>query len=249
MSKKACIILAAGQGKRMNNPEVPKVLAPLSNKPLLWYVFEQIKPFMFDKVFVITGYKRNSVDGFIQDYNLTNCEVVHQLEQLGTGHAVAQAKEKFTDVDCDVLILCGDVPLLQNRTIGEVFHFHYQNDSDVTVVSSITENPTGYGRIIRDENKNFIKITEEKDASDSEKSIKEVNSGIYVVKSKLLFSALEKVSNQNNQNEYYLTDIIGILKSESKKVMAEPLVSFDEIQGINTADDLARAEKYLKYMS
>ncbi len=243
--KKACITLAAGQGKRMGNPETPKVLATLHSKPLLTYVFDVLLQLDFDLNVTITGFKKEIVDKFVQDFDLPNNHIVHQLEQLGTGHAVNQAREHFKNEDFDVLILCGDVPLLQKHTILELFKAHYKNDCDLSVLSAMTEAPQGYGRIIRDDNGMFLAIKEEKDANIAQRAIKEVNSGIYIVKSKMLFEALSIVGNSNAQGEYYLTDVVGILANQNKIVEAFTLVSFEELQGINTQEDLERAGKYL----
>lgn len=243
----AIVILAAGQGKRMKNPEIPKVLAELNSKPLLSYVLEVSSKLTPNKIVSIIGHKKEIVEEFLKN-NFSDVEVAYQLQQLGTGHAVMQAGEILANFDGDVLILCGDVPLLQAKTIEAFAQNHQNYGADLSVLSAVTENPTGYGRIVRNEVGEFYKITEEKDANDFVKKIKEINSGIFLVNSKLLFEALGKISNSNAQGEYYLTDIVEVFVKEKKKCAAFIGVSFDELQGINSPEDLERASKYLQSM-
>ncbi len=245
----AVVILAAGKGKRMNNPELPKVLAELNGKPLIQYVLNQIEQFYPEKVVTIVGHHKEHVIEFIENLGLLNHTFAEQIEQHGTGHAVMQAKNELSEFDGDVLILCGDVPLLQYSTLNHFISIHQETNSDLSVLTAVTSNPFGYGRIVRNSNNDFEKIVEEKDANDSEKAVNEVNSGIYLVDCKKLFYALSKIQNTNAQDEYYLTDIVSILKSEDNKINAYSLVSFDEMQGINSQDDLLRAAKYFDFIN
>jgi UDP-N-acetylglucosamine diphosphorylase/glucosamine-1-phosphate N-acetyltransferase len=234
------VILAAGKGKRMNNPELPKVLALLNQKPLLSYVLDLSIKFEPFKIIPIIGHQKEKVVKFLQDYysNQINIEYVIQEQQLGTGHAVNQTREALNFFDGNILILSGDVPLINATTIQKFWELHNSFSADLSVLSCFTVNPFGYGRIIRDANKNFQKIVEEKDASDLEKQINEINSGIYLVQSNLLFEALKNLNNNNAQQEYYLTDIIAIFKSWNKNVFAFPIAEFDELQGVNSQEDL-----------
>ncbi len=243
-NKIASIILAAGMGKRMNNPEIPKVLCQLNGKPLIEYVLNTVSKLNSKKNVVIVGHKKEKLYDYLKKFNGTvfTCE---QNEQLGTGHAVAQAESLFTDYKGDVLILAGDVPLISVETLNKFAEQHYRASADISVLSTIAAEPTGYGRIIRDSEGLFRKIVEEKDAKPQEKSITEINSGIYLIKSKLLFTSLKFVSNSNEQGEYYLTDIIEILRLNGAIVRAFALAEFDELQGVNSPADLLRAEKYL----
>ncbi len=241
----AIVILAAGQGKRMKNPDIPKVLADLNSKPLLSYVLDVSSKLNPNRIISIIGHKKELVEEFLKN-NFSNVEVAYQLQQLGTGHAVMQANEKLADFEGNVLILCGDVPLLRAKTIETFANNHQNYGADLSVLSAVTKNPTGYGRIVRNESGEFYKITEEKDANDFVKKIKEINSGIFLVNSKLLFDALSKISNSNAQGEYYLTDIVEVFVKENKKCAAFIGVSFDELQGINSPEDLERAAKYLQ---
>lgn len=239
----AIVILAAGQGKRMKNPDIPKVLAELSNKPLISYVIDVSNKLSPEKIIAIIGHKKEVVEEYLgKEY--PEVEYAYQLMQLGTGHAVMQAQNNLESFDGDVLILCGDVPLLQAKTLNSFIKKHQESSSDLSVLSAVTESPTGYGRIVRNEAKDFYKITEEKDADEEVKKIKEINSGIFLVNSKMLFNALSKISNKNAQGEYYLTDIVEVFVNENRKCLAFTGVSFDELQGINSPEDLLRAERY-----
>ncbi len=247
MSKSlSTIILAAGLGKRMNNPTLPKVLAPMCEKPLLGHVLDTSSMLNPEKQVIIVGHYKEKVIDYIDKSDYKNCEFAVQSEQLGTGHAVAQAKDSLKGFDGDALILCGDVPLLTKKTLDKFVAAHEENNSVVSVLSTHASNPFGYGRIIRDSEKNFIKITEEKDANDKEKQVTEINSGVFLVDKALLFHALDSVTPNNAQGEYYLTDIISILKGENHKVMAFPVAEFEELQGVNTIDDLKKVELVYK---
>ncbi|MBE2189201.1 MAG: NTP transferase domain-containing protein [Desulfobulbaceae bacterium] len=242
------IVLAAGKGKRMLNPELPKVLTKLQNKALIDYVLELIQELNPEKSVIVVGFQKDQVIEHIKSLNFPNIEFAEQKEQLGTGHAVMSAYDNLAEFDGDVLILAGDVPMMRNSTIRKFINLHTQAASKVSVLSTDAPNPTGYGRIIRDSADSFIKIVEEKDADTEQKLVKEINSGIFLVDSKLLFDALQKIGNKNAQNEYYLTDIIQILRDEGESVHAINCSDFAELQGINTAEDLLRAEQILQHL-
>lgn len=237
------VILAAGKGKRMKNPNISKVMANLDKKPLIHHVLNQALKLNPEKIVVIVGHQKESVINYIRD-NFQLIEFAIQDEQLGTGHAVMQTEPNFVNYEGDILILSGDVPLLRATTLNKFIKNHYKNNFDLSVLSTYADNPTGYGRIIRNENGEFIKIIEEKDADTTQKSINEINSGVYFVKSSLLFEALKQISNDNKQNEYYLTDIIEILQTKGYKVGAFAGAEFNELQGVNSPEDLAKAEQY-----
>lgn len=244
IEKFSVIILAAGKGKRMMNNDVPKVLAELAGKPLIGHVFEQVKKLYPEKTAVVVGHQKEKVIQYVDSLNFNNVLYAEQLDQLGTGHAVQQTEIYFTGYSGNILILCGDVPLLQAQSIKDFIDEHIENAADCSVLSTIMPNPTGYGRIVRSNSGDFIRITEEKDASDNEKLINEINSGIYIVKSDLLFHSINQIKNNNAQGEYYLTDIIQILSDIGKKVQAVVGPKFIELQGINSPEDLEIAEKY-----
>ena len=242
--KLSILILAAGQGKRMKNPDLPKVLCLLDGKPMLSYILDTVGKLQPEKTVVVAGYRREQVISFLLA-NYPAAKICIQEEQLGTGHAVRQAESLLKDYDGDILILAGDVPLITYKTLEDFFKAHTDGSSDLSVLSTTAEDPTGYGRIVRSAGGLFSRIVEQKDASETEKAIKEINSGIYLVKAKLLFMALSFVSNNNNQKEYYLTDIIGILRSAGAIVKAFNIGAYDELQGVNSVEDMKRAEEAL----
>ncbi len=244
MKNLSIVILAAGKGTRMNNPEVPKVLALVHKKPLIQYVLETAEKLSPREINLIVGYQAEKVIDFVSDLGMANINFVMQSEQLGTGHAVMQTEPLYQKKERDVLILSGDVPLLKAATLLKFREEHYSNKSDLSVLSATTENPFGYGRILRNESGDFTGIVEQKDATAQEQQINEINSGIYLVNSRVLFEALSEVKNSNSQGEYYLTDIVGIIKARGEKAHAFVAASFDEIQGINTNLQLENLEAF-----
>ncbi len=240
----AILILAAGKGTRMNHESLPKVLVPLCGKPLLAYVLETSQKFNPTKIIAIVGYLKETIFDFCETL-FPKVQFAVQEQQLGTGHAVSQAESLLDDFSGDVLILAGDVPLISSTTIEKFISTHFEDGNTLSVLTTIAENPTGYGRIVRDNDGQFTKIVEQKDADDSEKTIKEINSGVYLVKSKELFSALRQLKNNNSQCEFYLTDIVQILRNESYQTAAYCLAEFDELQGINSKEDLLKVENLI----
>lgn len=238
------VILAAGKGKRMNNPDLPKVMVELDGKPLLEYVIGEAKQLQPRKIVAVVGHMKDKVISHFNKAFYTNLEFVEQAEQLGTGHAVMQAREQLQDFDGNTLILLGDVPLLRYETLKRFVDEHNNLKASLSVMSAIADDSTGYGRIIRSTNDVFMKITEHKDATEKEREIKEINSGIFCVDNKLLFESLDKISNSNSQGEYYLTDIVEIIHEQGMNVIATPSAGFEELQGINTEEDRKRAEKF-----
>lgn len=240
----AVAILAAGKGKRMGNPDKAKVLAPLHDRPLLAYVLDQARVLDPSHVVVIVGHQREAVQSFVAGHDPSAVCVV-QSEQLGTGHAVQQTRTELGDKDVDILILSGDVPLLTAETLEAFLQDHRTAEADISVLTTTVSDPTGYGRIVRDADGNLRSIVEHKDASEAQRAIGEINSGIYIVRSADLFPALDRVRNGNVQGEYYLTDIIGILQADGKRVHAYHTPNWEELHGINTMDDLQRAADML----
>lgn len=240
----AVAILAAGQGKRMGNPNLAKVLAPLDGKPLLGYVLDQSAALSPDALVVIVGHQREAVAAFVAE-SMPSASCVVQDRQLGTGHAVQQTAEVLSERHADVIILSGDVPLLRASTLQTLLRRHRESDAVATVLTAHVPDPTGYGRIVRDSSGKLIRIVEHKDATDEERAITEINSGIYVVRSEALFPALDRVSNANAQGEFYLTDIVGILTADGLAVDAWCAPSWEELHGINTSADLEHAAELL----
>lgn len=243
--KLATIILAAGKGKRMKNPDKSKVMFELNGKPLIQHVVDLALKIHSDKIELIVGHQKQSVINFIGEKypdDISRIKFAHQDEQLGTGHAVMQTYEELKDFKGDVLILSGDVPMLKFETIEKFLSFHYDNKFQASLLSAIFDDPFGYGRIIRDAENNFVDIREEKDSSEKEKKIKEINSGIYIINNELLFEAIKTLKTDNSQGEYYLTDVFKYFRDKGIKIGAIPVDNNIEICGINTIDQLKELE-------
>ncbi|HEY8363382.1 MAG TPA: bifunctional UDP-N-acetylglucosamine diphosphorylase/glucosamine-1-phosphate N-acetyltransferase GlmU [Tissierellaceae bacterium] len=239
------IILAAGESTRMKS-KTSKVLHKICGKPLLKYVLEASKGAKVDKNIVIVGHSGDEVRDYFKDEDVIfKTQPIGEGIPYGTGFAVMQAEE-FIEDGSTVVILYGDTPLIRESTIEKLIRYHEDNNLDATVLTAELENPTGYGRIIREDNGNILKIVEEKDASEEIKKIKEINSGIYCFNGKLLKESLSKINNNNAQNEYYITDVIEILKSEGHNVGAYKIEDASEIHGVNSRVQLAFCEKIMR---
>ncbi len=240
MEKFKAVILAAGKGTRMES-DLPKVLHKVCGQTMVHYTIAAAKEAGATDVIVIVGYQGQLVKREIIDY----VEYAEQREQLGTGHAVMCAQEQIGE-EGDVIVLCGDTPLITAQTITKLKEKHKKESNGVTVLSAIVDDPTGYGRIIRDEDGNFIKIVEHKDCTEEELLVNEINSGMYVFNAEALSSSLKRLTNNNAQGEYYLTDTISIIKTAGLKVNAMPVDDVNEILGVNTVKQLAEAEEIMK---
>lgn len=239
MSNFKVVILAAGQGTRMKS-KVPKVLHKVLDKTMIDYVIAASKKAGAEDVCVIVGHQSAMVKAMIGG----GVEFALQKEQLGTGHAVMQAKD-FIGNDGNVLVLCGDTPLITAETIKELNDIHTKEGNAATMISAIVENPNGYGRIVR-ENDSFVKIVEQKDASEEQKKINEVNTGVYIFKASELNAAFDKLTNNNAQGEYYLTDVLEILKNKNEKVGVMIAQDENEFLGVNSKLQLSQAAKIMK---
>lgn len=237
----ATVILAAGKGKRMGNPDVPKVMVLLAGKPLIAHVIEQAEQIGTERTILIVGHRREIVEDYVQQH-YTGVEYAVQAEQLGTGHAVQQTETHLSEFNGSVLILSGDAPLVKASTLRDFIDKHSAAGATLSVLSAHAPDPTGYGRIVRDADGNFVCIVEQKDASLEQQRITEINSGVYVVDAAAMFSALREVKSNNAQQEYYLTDIVGILREKGQKIHAFTTADFGELQGINRPEELAQAE-------
>ena len=234
------LILAAGKGTRMKS-DMPKVIHKVNGVPMITKIIDTLSGLNPKENILILGHKKEEVLKVVGE----NCDYVLQTEQLGTGHAVIQAKEKLEGYDGDVMILCGDTPLLRESTLKSLYEYHKESGAVTTILTSIYENPFGYGRIVKEDG--LVKaIVEEKEASEEIKKIKEVNAGVYCFNSKELFKALDKIDNNNEKGEYYLTDVIGIQVSENKKVQSFILEDKMEILGVNSKVELTQAGKVLR---
>lgn len=247
------VVLAAGKGTRMKSITTPKVLHEIMGKTLLGYVLDNVKNFTSEE-FVIVGHHAQEVEDFVKN-NYENAKTVLQSPQLGTGHAVSMVCPQLENYDGLILILCGDTPLVREETLKKFVDFHTMNNSDLTVMSTLFDNPHGYGRIIRDTDNSLKCIVEEKDATSDQKAVKEVNAGIYCLNWGKIKDAFSQLKSNNAQGEYYLTDIISWGKDKGLNVNAYILDDSDEIYGINSRLNLAEAAKMMnrrnleKYMT
>lgn len=235
--KTLSIILAAGMGKRMKS-DLPKVLHRAMEKPMLQWVLEAARDAGVTDHVAVIGHGRELVQSTIE---FPGIRWAVQTEQLGTGHAVMCAKGGAEGFD-RALILCGDTPCLKASMLQD---FLTESQSDVTVLSTRVENPAGYGRILRKEDR-ILGIREHKDCSDAELLIDEINTGIYAVRLPLLFELLQKVDRNNSQGEYYLTDILTVALNLGHSVEALCMEDPDQFLGVNTIEHLAEAEKILR---
>lgn len=235
------VILAAGMGTRMKS-KMPKVLHKVCGKPLSKWVIDASKAAGADNVCAVVGHKAETVKEVLGDV----CEFALQAEQKGTGHAVMQAIDVIKNSKGEVVILNGDTPLITAETINKAIEYHKNNGNQATVITAILDDATGYGRIVRDNDGSVLKIVEQKDASEEEKKINEVNSGMYVFDAQSLVYALDKITPNNAQGEYYLTDTLEILLSASKKIGGYAISDNDEIRGINDRVQLNEAEKIMQ---
>lgn len=234
------IILAAGKGTRMRS-KLPKVLHKVGGKAMLQHVIDAAKKAGSSREVVVIGSGAQLVE-----QTISGVEFVTQEEQLGTGHAVLSAKKNFEQSKGTVLILCGDTPLLTSTLLQKFATAHESSKCAATVLTAKMPDATGYGRIIREEDGTFKKIVEEKDATDFEKKIREVNAGVYCFDVQKLFGALEKIGNDNAQGEYYLPDALTILKDAGEKIGAFTADYADETLGINSRVQLAAADRIFR---
>jgi UDP-N-acetylglucosamine diphosphorylase/glucosamine-1-phosphate N-acetyltransferase len=223
--------------------DLPKVLHKVLGETMISRVIRQARACDCDKIVVVVGYEKEKVIHSLQDVHV---DFAVQEEQLGTAHAVQQCEEHLKSFNGDILILSGDVPLLTDTTLKKLINRHTENRADATLLTAIFENPHGYGRILRNDDDTLFDIVEEKDADNTIKSIKEINSGIYVFKKDLLFSYLKLVDNKNSQGEYYLPDVLPMMVRDKHKIFLQIADQAEEIQGVNTIEQLKLAEEKLK---
>ncbi|MDI6781937.1 MAG: sugar phosphate nucleotidyltransferase [bacterium] len=246
------IILAAGLGKRMKSKLI-KILHPLCGQPMIAYVIDALNELGIQKRVIVLGHQRERVAGFLNnrgEKGEKDVEIAVQERPLGTGNAVKSA-EQFFDKDsisgtADVLVLSGDTPLISKDTIERLIETHHRSGAEATILTVEMQNPTGYGRIVKNNEGYILRIVEETDASTEERAIKTINTGTYCFKVSALFSALRMVSPSNAQGEYYLTDVFEILNSQGGKIASVLADSSIEVMGINSRKELAVAETYLR---
>lgn len=240
------LVLAAGLGTRMKSRQA-KVLHQLGGRPLIVHVCRTAEYLNPRAIYVVIGHQAERVKAAVET-EIGNAQVkfVNQMEQRGTGDAVSAAKNAFGKADSKILILSGDVPMVRAETLGKLIQQHTAGNTPCTMLSVRLENPTGYGRVVRDEQGHFAKIVEHKDATEDERLIREVNAGIYCFESQKLFAALEQVKPANQQGEYYLTDVPRILRDEGHSIGIYQHADAREVSGVNTRAELAEFENLLR---
>ncbi|MCE7962421.1 MAG: UDP-N-acetylglucosamine diphosphorylase/glucosamine-1-phosphate N-acetyltransferase [Acidobacteria bacterium ACB1] len=241
------LILAAGLGTRMRSGKA-KVLHQLDGRPLIAHVCETAAKLEPANIFVVVGHQADKVEEAVRaEFADKRVAFVRQERQLGTGDAVASARKALAGRNSTLLILSGDVPLISVETLNRFVEQHAASKASATILTVTLDDPTGYGRVVRSQDDAFERIVEQKDASPAELAVDEINSGIYCFETQKLFAALAKVSNENAQGEYYLTDVPGILKNEGETVAlfhhTDPL----EIEGVNDRRQLAEMERRLRF--
>lgn len=243
MANPLAIVLAAGKGTRMDS-DSPKVLCEALGRPLVDYVLDALRDAGFEKIVVVVGYEAQLVrETLAARQGLLFAE---QTEQLGTGHAVQMCREHLEQHDGPVLVLAGDSPLVQAESLRQLLA-EYERSHPACILGTLhKEDPTGLGRIVRDENGGFARIVEEKDASEGEKKITEVNMSTYVFDCGRLLESLDGLQNQNSQKEFYLTDCPGILKAAGADVRAMPVLRPCEALSVNTVAQLQIVEEEMR---
>ena len=235
------VVLAAGQGTRMKS-KLYKVLHPVCGKSMVEHVIDNINTLNADRIVTVVGHGADMVKEKLG----SKSEYALQAEQLGTGHAVQQAEQLLGNLEGTTLVVCGDTPLIRPETMQALFEHHKASNAKATILTAIAENPTGYGRVIRDENGQVAQNVEQKDANEEQKLVKEINTGTYCFDNKALFESLKLVTNNNAQGEYYLPDVIEILVKQGEIVSAYVTDDFNETLGVNDRFALSQAESFMR---
>ncbi|HTP79019.1 MAG TPA: sugar phosphate nucleotidyltransferase [Bacteroidota bacterium] len=240
----AAVVMAAGRGTRMRDPSKAKVLYEIDGRPMIHFVADLAFDLGASRVIIIVGYQREAVTEYVRRSH-PEVECVVQAEQLGTGHAVMQSERALNGFEGDVVVLSGDVPLLTRESMNELLVHHAKSGAVATILTAEFEDPTGYGRIIRNSDGSVEKIVEHKDASAGERTVREINSGIYVFDKVKLFNGLSHITQHNVQHEYYLTDVFEYFWRNKWMVSALKASHPDEIRGVNTFDQLEEVKRVL----
>ncbi len=246
MQNRVAVILAAGEGKRMKSP-LPKVLHELDGVPLVEHVLDLVRGVGLGRSIVVVGHGRDQVISAIGAGR--DCEFVVQPEQRGTADAVARAMEVLGDFHGTLVVLSGDVPLLRRETLDRLIREHEEGERGVTILTAELEDPSGYGRIVRDGTGDVEAIVEEKDASSDVRAIREFNSGTYCFNADRLRVILQSIDSNNEQREFYLTDSVELMKKQNVSVGAVVVRDANEVLGVNTAEDLERTRTLLQSRS
>lgn len=237
------IVLAAGKGTRLQTEgcDLPKVMRLACERPLLSYVLDGLSFIEKQNTCIVVGYKKEFVTAAFPEYSFAE-----QVEQLGTGHAVMAARSSLIGFDGDVLVCCGDMPLITGDTYRALVEMHISDGNDCTMLTSASDTPLPYGRIVRDSSGAFVEMVEDKDCTEEQRRITELNSGVYVFKAQLLLQSLEGLRSDNAQGEYYLTDVPAIMRSGGAKIGICMCELGSEIIGVNTSEQLCEVEEIIR---
>ncbi len=235
------LVLAAGKGTRMHS-DLAKVLHRINGRPMIHYVLDTVRALRPRRIVVIVGHQAGAVR---RELSGLPVEFAVQEEQLGTGHAVRQAEPLLAGESGVVLVVAGDTPLIRPTTLASLIHAHRRDGAAASVLTARVAAPTGLGRILRDDAGRIDRIVEEKDATEAQRALKEINTSTYCFEPALLMRALDRLTPENRQGEYYLTDTIGILRREGRRIADAPAVMQEEALGINTPEQLSAAETWL----
>ena len=239
------VILAAGKGTRMGDGDLPKVLYPVADKPMLWWVVKACQDAGVSRCVVVVGYKADEVRESLS--GVEGIEFVDQGDPKGTAHAAQVTQPLFEgQPETDLFVLAGDGPLIRTKTLARLLEVHRRRGAAATLATSIIEDPTGYGRVIRSADGGLERIVEQKDATPEQLLVNEVNPSYYCFSSGSLFSALDEVKSNNSQGEYYITDVPAILKGHGKKVEVVEAVPAEDVLSINTQEQLAEVDAILR---
>lgn len=251
MTESVAVVMAAGKGTRMKS-ELPKVLVEVCGRPMIDYVIEALDRGGVQRKIVVVGYQAELVRSHLSSQTgeaFAGVEFAEQAEQLGTGHAVMMCREQLADFDGPVLVVAGDSPLMQSTSIAALLAEFDRRRPACLLGTGYRDDPTGFGRVLRDEQEAFCGIVEEKDATDQQRAITEVNLSCYVFNCRDLLDALSQLSSNNAQGEYYLTDAPGIMQSQGKEVRALDVLQPCEALSINTLDHLEQVEQEMRAMA
>ncbi len=239
------VIMAAGKGTRMGEADLPKVLVPVADQPMLWWVIRACQEAGVSRCIVVVGYKGDDVKRAMDGFD--GIEFAEQTEPKGTAHAVQVTEHLFHDQPAtDLFVLAGDGPLIRARTLGRLLEVHRRRKAAATLATSVIEDPTGYGRIIRSSDGALEAIVEQKDANEEQLQIREVNPSYYCFESTALFGALHQVQPHNQQGEYYVTDVPTILKHQGRGVEVVEAVPPEDVLSINTPQQLKEVDEILR---
>lgn len=241
MERTYAVVLAAGKGTRMKS-DLPKVLHPVCGKPMVEHITDLLRDLQMNEIVTVVGHKSEMV----QEQLGESVTYAHQSEQLGTAHAVQMSADQLAHQEGTTVIITGDTPLITSNTVQNLIDHHRETNAAATILTMLPEDPTGYGRIVRNKNGNVERIVEQKDATPEEQSIGEVNTGIFCFDNKLLFQSLNQVGTNNNQSEYYLPDVIEILKEQGYTISATSTEDVAEGLGVNDRIQLAKAEEIMQ---